>query len=605
MREYKMTLPTKGSLYARISDRQTWTCEIKGAAKWYPVQQSDDPVWISNRKWDGLPKTFEIESDAWNEFRQGVQQQEEAIEHEKELPPKVSDRVKRAGDRILKKGKPIRFLTLQSQRNHKGDSDVIKHLLASVASTNSLTSSGIQPGITGEKGGGKTDCARAVFHLVPAGWKLDASVTAKIPFYLPMKDGLIIFSDDVEWSQELIHTLKRAMGRFQTRQKHLTLDTDRNPVEKEMAARLAWWLSSVESVADDQLMDRQYSLDVEDGDSHAKDVSTYIRKSRAEKTVRFTIDWRIEVAQYIISKIKDHSPFKVIIPCAGAATWKIVKDHRTQNKFWDLVEAIAILRYEQRYIDDDGWLYATKEDFKEALGMFGRRKANHSTHLTNAQTSIVGAVINLGEDATQAGIARYLNKSQQAIQKGLKAIIANTPYLIETKGGHGELYYEATVIGLEVLYKGEFVYLPDDYNDLQPGFNQVSTKVTTIQTTNSILNIDNIQPTTREYERERDVPVFNGSYSQENGCKVVNASPDTDKPGCSMVETGCKLPSDSEKAMLKAMAADEEKEAKFRLKRCEECGKSVTALYEIGEGEFVMKMCKVCYDAYLDDISGV
>lgn len=131
MREYKMTLPTKGSLYARISDRQTWTCEIKGAAKWYPVQQSDDPVWISNRKWDGLPKTFEIESDAWNEFRQGVQQQEEAIEHEKELPPKVSDRVKRAGDRILKKGKPIRLYRLNMHHNTPCTSSLQTHLLLS------------------------------------------------------------------------------------------------------------------------------------------------------------------------------------------------------------------------------------------------------------------------------------------------------------------------------------------------------------------------------------------------------------------------------------------------------------------------------------------
>jgi len=39
--------------------------------------------------------------------------------------------------------------------------------------------------------------------------------------------------------------------------------------------------------------------------------------------------------------------------------------------------------------------------------------------------------------------------------------------------------------------------------------------------------------------------------------------------------------------------------------RCEECGKVVDALYEIGSGEFTMRMCKACYDAYLDDISGV
>jgi len=52
--------------------------------------------------------------------------------------------------------------------------------------------------------------------------------------------------------------------------------------------------------------------------------------------------------------------------------------------------------------------------------------------------------------------------------------------------------------------------------------------------------------------------------------------------------------------------ADRIRDAKFVTpKRCEECGKSVTALHEIGQGEFVMRMCEECYDAYLDDISSV
>jgi len=46
-------------------------------------------------------------------------------------------------------------------------------------------------------------------------------------------------------------------------------------------------------------------------------------------------------------------------------------------------------------------------------------------------------------------------------------------------------------------------------------------------------------------------------------------------------------------------------EVAARVLRCEECGKVVDALYEIGSGEFTMRMCKACYDAYLDDISGV
>jgi len=156
-----------------------------------------------------------------------------------------------------------------------------------------------------------------------------------------------------------------------------------------MPARLAWWLSSVESVADDQLKDRQYSLDIDESPDHTEKVSEYLRLSRAQKVVRFSVDWRIEVARYIIDQIKSHEPFKVVIPCAKCADWRIKDDHRTQNKFWDLVEAFAILNFKQRYIDPDGWLHATVEDFNEAKTIFMRRKANHRTKLTDAQTKVV------------------------------------------------------------------------------------------------------------------------------------------------------------------------------------------------------------------------
>ena len=57
--------------------------------------------------------------------------------------------------------------------------------------------------------------------------------------------------------------------------------------------------------------------------------------------------------------------------------------------------------------------------------------------------------------------------------------------------------------------------------------------------------------------------------------------------------------------ILKSIA-DADREEHFKTPcKCEECGNRVTKLYDIGEGEFVMRMCKSCYDAYLDDISNV
>lgn len=450
---------------------------------------------------------------------------------------------KKAADIIMERGDVLKFLVKQAQRNHIGDEDVIKHLLASIACTNSLKSAGIQPELNGEKGHGKTDAVRAAFHLIPDKWKLQASVSAKSLYYHKgLLAGSIIFSDDVQWSEDLISTVKRSMGSFQEPQTHFTLDANRNPIPHTMPPRLVWWLSSVESVADDQLKDRQYSLDIDEGKGHAKEVSDFLRCSRSQKRVRFSVDQGIEVARAIISEIKEHEPFKVVIDCAEAADWKVKEDHRTQNKFWDLVEAFAILRFKQRYIDDEGWLHASVEDFNEAKAIFMRRKANHRTNLTNAQTKIVKSVIALqseGDGATQARIAEDLGISQQAASKSLKAIVANTRFIVNSPGLHGETFYRCTVSALEVVYgEGDIVTLPDDYNDPQPPYNHLTTNLTTNKTTNINYNQSSIQPDIGECSNvgsEEGQVVSLPYHALENGCKAVNEPFDSDSPSCKEV----------------------------------------------------------------------
>ena len=413
---------------------------------------------------------------------------------------------------------------------------MIKHLLASIACINSVISAGIQPELNGEKGHGKTDAVKAVFHLIPEKFKLAASVSAKSLYYHQgLLAGSIIFSDDVQWSEDLISTVKRSMGSFQEPQTHFTLDANRNPLPHTLPPRLVWWLSSVESVADDQLKDRQYSLDIDEGKDHSRDVSDFLKNSRAEKKVRFSVDPRIEIAREIVSQIKTHEPFKVVIDCAKAADWKIKEDHRTQNKFWDLVEAFAILRFKQRHIDEDGWLHATKEDFEEARTIFMRRKANHRTGLTNAQTRIVKSVITLQNEpdgATQARIAEDLGITQPAVSKGLKAIEANTRFIVHWPGVHGETFYKCTVAGLEVVYgEGDIVTLPEGYNDLLPPYNHDITNLITTETTNSNNNQSTLLPDLDECNKDgsNEGQVISQPYhAPENGYKVINQPLDSE-----------------------------------------------------------------------------
>lgn len=483
----------------------------------------------------------------------------------KESAPSPKERVLRTAENIMRRGKPLKFLVQQAQRNHIGDTDVLKHLFASIACTNSATSAGIQPELNGPKGHGKTDSVKAVFHLIPSKWKLAASISAKALYYhTDLLPGTIIFSDDVQWSEDLISTVKRSMGSFQEPQTHFTLDKNREPLPHTMPARLAWWLSSVESVADDQLKDRQYSLDIEDTKDHSAQVSDFLRQSRANKRIRFSVDWKTEVAREIIRKIKEHEPFKVVIDCAEVADWKVKEDHRTQNKFWDLVESFAIIRFEQRHIDDDGWLHASVEDFNEAKTIFMKRKANHRTGLTNAQTNIVKSIIALQketEGATQARIAEDLGISIAAVSKSLLAIEANTRFVVHEPGVHGEKFYRSTVTALEVVYgEGDIVTLPDDYKDpfnfIQPPFNHDSTDHSTNRNDISSSNYATIQPNKGEYSNVRGVESGKDEveseycYARNNGLKVESKATDSEVPSLKVVESWLKASTDSESLRL-------------------------------------------------------
>ena len=372
---------------------------------------------------------------------------------------------------IAEKGDVVKFLVNQAHKNHKGDTNTIKLLYASIASTNSGTSAGIQPGINGDPGIGKTDAAKAVAHTIPDCWKKVATLTAMAIYYANIKPGTIILSDDVDWSGGLIGTMKRSMGDFQNPQEKMNVSSDRESLNQFIPERLAWWVTCVDSVANDQLKDRQYSLDIEEEMNHKKIVSTYTGVRRSIKKIRYAIDLGIEIARWIIKDIKDHELFKVVIDCAAVAEWKMIENHRAQNKFWDLVEAFAILRYRQRFIDEDGWLHASVQDFNDAKELFERSADSHRSNLTKPQIRVIESIIKLqkyNNGASQAMIAVDVDRSIVSVCNALKAIEANTRYVTHERGEHGEQRYRCTIKDFEEFYLSSFeeiVSLSKDYQD--------------------------------------------------------------------------------------------------------------------------------------------
>jgi hypothetical protein len=352
-----------------------------------------------------------------------------------EKPKEATEAIREKAQAIAERGDPLKFLVWQAQRNHLGDIDYQKVLIASIASAASQTSNGIQPGGNGEKGSGKSDACAATYHLVPLDRRLDGSLSPMSLFYLQekgrLKPSMVLFSDDVEY-EPIIPIYKRATARFQHGITHFSVSggKTREAIELNIPPRMVWWLTSVESVANEQAFDRQYPISTDSSPDHKKRVTTEIAARRARKELKLAVDEGIEVAREILADIFDNGPFKVLIPQADKAKWLKVSDFRGQEQFWDLVDALVILRWRQHQQDGDGWLIAADRDLIEAKEILTGHKVAHYADLTEAEAALIG-VMSSGRSMIQKELTEALGLAQSTLSLRLKSIMAKSAIITE------------------------------------------------------------------------------------------------------------------------------------------------------------------------------
>lgn len=367
-----------------------------------------------------------------------------ADEGEAEYPEEITEKARD----ILETGDPLAFLMEQYHKNHRGDGTIGEGWFCSFASGQSLTSNGIQPTAhSDDPGMGKTDSGKAAFHCIHTRRDLETSVSAMSLYRdKSLQPGDIIFSDDVEWSTALTSTVKRAMSNFQRETHHTTLDKNNELQKYSLPPRLMWWFTSVESSANDQIVDRQFLFDVDNAEDHHRGVNGDILDRRAAGNLKFDVDDDILTARAITFLIKKAGPFKVRIPYAGFINWKLPRGHRDLNRFLDLIDALAILRYPQRdpQKDDDGttWLTADIEDYKEAKRIFASRQKNIRTHLTDAETRLLTIMVERTE-WTQAELVDRTGLKQGTVSKRLNTLLEKSNY-VKSWMVRGEKIYSTT-----------------------------------------------------------------------------------------------------------------------------------------------------------------
>ena len=360
--------------------------------------------------------------------------------------------------KILANGNPIEFIMEQYHRNHQGDDSLGLGCLCSFASGSSLMSSGIQPSAHSDNPGeGKTDAMRAMFHLIDRSYARETSVSAKSLYYdSTIEKETVIFSDDVEWSRDLISTVKRAMSNFQSPTEHQTVSDDRSSAPRlSIPERLLWWFSSVDAVNDSHLLDRQFFFDVDSSEEHHHhQINAEIGRRRSDGRPKFEIDEEILVARAITRNIRERGPFKVLIPFQKFIIWNAAKNHRDFNKFFDLIDAFAILNFSQR-TNSDGELIASIEDYKLAKRIFANRQQNIRGKMTNSEIPILKAMATR-EEWTQAELVKVTGMTQSTVSRRLNRLLENTNFVTKEKSNGNDVYkltenFAPTILGASIV----------------------------------------------------------------------------------------------------------------------------------------------------------
>lgn len=301
---------------------------------------------------------------------------------------------------IMRTGNPLDYIIGVYNKLHVGDTYLGKIMLLSIASQSVTSSDGIQPKLTGASGKGKTHAAKTMFHLIPdLGYKMMGSLSAKTLFYHPdLMPGTIIFADDVKMSEDLDSTLKQAMSNFQEPTTHRTV-VKQEYGELTIPPRTVFWMTSVNTDFSDELINRLYDLNVDES-SETDEAVTGQRLERAGKgNEAYPITDEVKICRAIIHIVKCKA-FRVMIPYAKEIEWKGSKDRRNLNRFIDIVQGFAVLKFMQRPEIFDDEILASVKDFDDAKALYDATSLTQVTKLTKAERRLAQWLVSKSEAKT-------------------------------------------------------------------------------------------------------------------------------------------------------------------------------------------------------------
>jgi DNA primase len=334
------------------------------------------------------------------------EQTEEGTEEQDRLN-EYPEIIKDLAFKILNEGDPLDFILDTWNLRHVGDRNIGENCLCAVASTYIVNTRGLHVKPSGESGKGKSDAIETVLQLLPEHKYISGSMSSKSLFYHPdLKPGTIIYSDDANFTDDTIATLKQSTSNFQTPCKHRTV-VNQEYVEYEIPERCSFWFSTVDGIPDEQLANRFLNADVDGSREQDRKVYEHIKDSELAPIQQ--IDDDILICRCIFD-ILGNELYKIKIPYIKAIEWTNIENRRNFPKFLDILRAVTFFNVKQRQ-NINGHYLSDTEDFDRALEIYKGTSKNNATNLTDLELKVLKYIEERGP-VTLKNLMGYLKVSR-------------------------------------------------------------------------------------------------------------------------------------------------------------------------------------------------
>lgn len=211
---------------------------------------------------------------------------------------------------------------------------------------------------------------------------------------MSLNPGTVVFSDDVNMDDDFEAVIKRATTKFQDGDTHTTIINQETNVFK-IPARIVWWLTSVDDDQSVQLLNRTFGGTVDDSEKQDKAVADFQKQQAKHGLLSFPENDDIDVCRQIYRVLKEKL-FVVDIPFADRVDWRDTSNRRNLPIFFDIIAAMAVLRFKQRKLDDENHLIAEIEDYEDAKDLYAERARTQGLKLTKIEQRLVIALNDAG-----------------------------------------------------------------------------------------------------------------------------------------------------------------------------------------------------------------